>query len=124
MTASDDARQAVAGSLDDPCGPDIWDLTHDGLAELVLAAVMPDGRTFAQWLDAVAPLWAAIEEAASWVLDLQMDVEGLRRENVRLMRVLDAAREVIALEAEVGSRAPFVIAWDVFEAAVQEADRG
>lgn len=66
----------------------------------------------------------AKEADAEKALDLQLDVEGLRRENVRLMRVLAAAREVITLEAELGSRAPFVVAWDALEAAVEEADRG
>lgn len=55
MSLSDDARTAIANVTADPD-----DFTAGGrtialaCADEILAVVMPDGRTIAQWLDAAA----------------------------------------------------------------------
>lgn len=63
MSASDDARHAIANAIDDDRTLSLFGYTR---AAHALAAVMPDGRTIAQWLDALAALEAACREAP-WI---------------------------------------------------------
>lgn len=63
MTASDDARKAIA--LAAVADADKWQGRKFGI-DAVLAAVMPDGRTIAQHLDDGAALEAAVAAIPTW----------------------------------------------------------
>lgn len=93
MTASDDARQAIARAA--IADADKWQGRKFGVDD-VLAAVMPDGRTIAQWLDALAALEAACRTVErhgpdEWDLDCHICGHPWPCPIERIQRLMDDA---------------------------------